>query len=220
MAPEGLRRRPVALRPEARSDVPWLPPQALTEAGPPSRCVCCMSWCMRPGEWGTLPSLSGTCPSCYRPCWTSCQTKVSGLRLRLFPRRGGQCCLGADPRGHQLRMGWAVSPVLPILQARSSLSASHCPTLLPSLLRSASGVASHRLCPRLTKRKRWGVALTLCLVSFHRVATWYPAPRGDASPAPHAPLCPSGRFSPRGSIFLDLRGIVRIFAHRSGQLSS
>lgn len=126
---------PEALHSEAHSDVPWLPPQALTEAGLPSRCVCCTSWCTRPGEWGTPPSLSGTCPSCCRPCWTSCQTKVSGLRLRLFPRRGGQCRLGADPRGHQLRMGRAVSPALPVLQACSSLSASRCPTLLPFLLR-------------------------------------------------------------------------------------
>ena len=94
--------RPVRL--EARSDIPWLPLQARTEAGLPSRCVCCTSWYMHPGEWGTPPSLSGTCPSCCRLCWTSCQTKVSGLRLQVFPRRGGRGCLGASPVGTS--SGW------------------------------------------------------------------------------------------------------------------
>lgn len=51
--------------------------QAHTEAGLPYRCACCMSWCTPPAAWATRACLYATCPSCCRPCWTSCLIKVS-----------------------------------------------------------------------------------------------------------------------------------------------
>ena len=50
------------------------------------------------------------------------------------------------------------------------------------------------------------------------MTTWYPAPRWDTSSEPHAPLCPSGRFSPRGQHLSGLLGGCGVFARRSGQL--
>lgn len=145
------------------------------------------------GEWGT-PLLSGTCPSCCRPCWTSCQTKVSGLRLRLSPRRGNSAVL-VLARWHQLGMGWAVSPALPSSGPLLPERLSHCPCCCPLSLRLAYGMASLRLCPCLIKHKHQSVTFTwrahdsqeLCSVSF-QMTMWYPAPRWDTGRAP-MPLC-------------------------------
>lgn len=78
----------------------WLSSQARTEAGLPSRCVCFMSWSMPPEGWGILLFLSGTCPSCYRPCWIFCQIKVSEFKLYFFSRKCVESTLGAGPRKH------------------------------------------------------------------------------------------------------------------------
>ena len=118
------------------------------------------------------------------------------------------------PHRHQLGMGWAVSPALPVLRARSSLSASHCPTLLLFSLHLASGMASPCLCPRLIKRKHQSVIFTwrsarfirALLSEFSQSDHVVPGTQMGHSLEPHAPLCPSGHFSPHGQQLSRLLG--------------
>lgn len=136
---------------EPLEDTLWLPSQARTEAGPPSRCVCFTSWSTRPEEWGIPLFLSGTCPSCCRPCWTFCRIKVSE-----FGERGHPSCWPAQTRPW-VPVGGALRSAAGEEILCSAVSSAPCAAL--AVLRGPVVTVHHAFSPPC-------VAASLCLSAF------------------------------------------------------
>lgn len=175
------------------------PRGARSEAGLPSRCVCCTSWCTRP-ENGEPRALS------VRHLSFLLQTMLDFLSDQgewaqtpdLSPRRE-QCRLGADV-GTNSGWGGRCPQLSPSSRPAPPPETPLLPRAAALFLRLAYGMASPRLCPCLIKHKHQSVTFTwrkhdsqeLCSVSF-QMTMWYPAPRWDvqAGPMPLLPLVAS-----------------------------